>query len=207
MLRGAGGTYFNPDEVAAAIRQANPAIDVVAANSEAWRHGTRLLERAIDRRLDFAFETTLGGSTITALLERAAAAGFAVRVWYVALTSPELHLERIRERVANGGHDIPEGDVRRRYDASRENLLQLLPVLDELVMFDNSTHADPRLGHTPTPRLVLRVRRRRIVGGCPLAEVPGWAKPIVMAAINAGPPKRSRAVTVARPRRPRRTRP
>lgn len=53
------------------------------ANSRAWLHGKRLLEKAIADRLNFAFETTLGGNTIPALLERAHSSGIAVRVWYV----------------------------------------------------------------------------------------------------------------------------
>jgi predicted ABC-type ATPase len=71
-----------------------------------------------------AFETTLGGSTITALPERALAAGIAVRVWrvgYVGLEGLDLHLARVRARVARGGHDIPAERVRARHDQSRLN--------------------------------------------------------------------------------------
>ena len=64
---------------------------------------------------------------MTALLERALAVGLEVRVWYVGLSSPELHLARVRARVAKGGHDIPEAQVRARYDSSRLNLIRLLP--------------------------------------------------------------------------------
>jgi len=70
-----------------------------------------LLERAIAERKTFAFETTLGGATITALLQRALAAGIAVRVWYVGLDSPELHIARVRAR-SHGRHDIPAGHIR-----------------------------------------------------------------------------------------------
>ena len=204
MLRSAGGTYFNPDEAAAAIRATTPTLGIEQANSEAWLQGKRMLEQAIERRLDFAFETTLGGNTITQLLGRAGATGFAVRVWYVALASPELHLQRVRERVAKGGHDIPEGDVRRRYDQSRENLIRLLPSLDELRVFDNSASADPHRGDAPAPLLILHVRHGRIVDGCPLPRCPDWAKPIVMAALETKRAIRSRTVrTSKRPRRRR----
>ncbi len=115
MLRSAGGDYFNPDEAARRIRERDPSLSIPQANGLAWHEGKRLLERAIDERKSFAFETTLGGATMTELLEGAAAAGLEVRVWYVALQSPELHLARVRARVARGGHDIPEADVRRRY--------------------------------------------------------------------------------------------
>ena len=103
-------------------------------------------------------------STITGLLERAAARGIEVRVWYVGLSSPELHIARVRARVAKGGHDIPEPRIRERYDASRLNLIRLLPSLTELWVYDNSVEADPDAGVAPEPRLVLHLRRGTIVG-------------------------------------------
>jgi predicted ABC-type ATPase len=65
-----GSRYFNPDEAARLILSRNPNISQKAANREAWCQGKQLLERAIAERLDFTFETTLGGKTITSLVER-----------------------------------------------------------------------------------------------------------------------------------------
>lgn len=177
--------YFNPDEAARRIRAANPGISQTQANGAAWHEGKRLLERAIAERLDFAFETTLGGRTITALLERAAARGFEVRIWYVGLNGPELHIARVRARVAKGGHDIPEPRIRERYDASRLNLIRLLPSLSELWVYDNSKDADPDAGVAPEPRLVLHVRHGAVVGPRDLARTPEWAKAIVAAVMKA----------------------
>jgi predicted ABC-type ATPase len=177
--------YFNPDEAARRILAANPGISQTQANSAAWHGGKRLLERAIAERLDFAFETTLGGRTITDLLERAASRGFEVRIWYVGLKGPELHLARVRARVAKGGHDIPEPRIRERYDASRLNLIRLLPSLSELWVYDNSKDADPDAGVAPEPRLVLHVRHGAVVGPRDLALTPEWAKAIVAAVIKA----------------------
>ena len=177
--------YFNPDEAARRIRAANPGISQTQANGAAWHEGKRLLERAIAERLDFAFETTLGGRTITALLERAAARGFEVRIWYVGLNGPELHIARVRARVVKGGHDIPEPRIRERYDASRLNLIRLLPSLSELWVYDNSKDADPDAGVAPEPRLVLHVRHGAVVGPRDLALTPEWAKAIVAAVIKA----------------------
>ena len=177
--------YFNPDEAARRILAANPGISQTQANGAAWHEGRRLLERAIAEQLDFAFETTLGGRTITGLLERAAAQGIEVRVWYVGLTSPALHVARVRARVAKGGHDIPEARIRERYDASRLNLIRLLPSLIELWVYDNSREADPHTGVAPEPRLVLHLRRGAIVGPRDLSGTPEWAKAIVAAAIKA----------------------
>jgi predicted ABC-type ATPase len=98
--------YFNPNEAAELIRVANPGITLEKSQSAAWDEGRRLLERAINERLDYAFETTLGGRTISALLEKPIEAGIEVRIWYVGLTNAELHIARVHARVKKGGHDI-----------------------------------------------------------------------------------------------------
>lgn len=180
----AGVEFFNPDQATRLILARHRGLGLDAANSAAWQQGRRLLERAVTERLTFAFETTLGGRTITALLERALAAGLEVRVWYVGLSSPELHLARIRARVTRGGHDIPEARVRARYDSSRLNLIRLLPRLTELRVYDNSAEADPAAGVAPEPMLVVHMVRGKVVRSCPLARTPEWAKPILAAAMK-----------------------
>lgn len=182
-FRAAGTNYFNPDEATRGILEANPGITLDHANSLAWAQGKRLLERAIRERGSLAFETTLGGNTIPRLLEQAADSGLIVRIWFVALESPELHLARVRARVARGGHDIPEEKIRDRYDRSRINLIRLLPKLTSLLVYDNSEEADPAVT-TPTPRLILHLEDRRIVEICPRDAVPIWARPIVLAALR-----------------------
>jgi predicted ABC-type ATPase len=176
--------YFNPDDAAQRFRSANPGMTQEEANSAAWRQGKRLLERAISERLEFAFETTLGGHTIAALLGRALDEKIEVRVWYVGLASPELHIARVCSRVAAGGHDIPEAKIRQRYESSRLNLLDLMPKLTELRVFDNSEQADPRSGITPRPTLLLHMDRGTIVNICDLTKTPQWAKPILLTAMK-----------------------
>ena len=183
-FREAGVDFFNPDEAARRIHAAQPGLTQTEVNSAAWHQGRRLLEAAIGNRLDFAFETTLGGETMTQLLERAAEAGFELRVWYAGLASPELHIERVRRRVAKGGHDIAEADIRRRYDQSRLNLIRLLPRLTELRLYDNSEEADPDAGREPAPKLLLHWRSGRIVAPRDFKDTPDWGKPIVAAAMK-----------------------
>jgi predicted ABC-type ATPase len=184
MIRASGADYFNPDEAARRLIAANPGLHQTKANAVAWRQGKRLLERAINERLDFAFETTLGGSTMPRLLAAAASEGIEVRVWYVGLGSPEAHIERVRQRVQSGGHDIPETDIRRRWRHSRLNLVQLLPLVTELRVYDNSADADPAAGQGPRPVLVLHLDHGQIVGPPDLSSTPQWAKPIVAAALK-----------------------
>ncbi len=184
-IRENGADYFNPDEATRRIRSANPHSSERDANITAWQEGKRLLEAAIAKRLVFAFETTLGGNTMTLLLRRALADGLEVRMWYVGLATPELHIARVRARVARGGHDIPEHRIRERYERSRVNLIRLLPRLPELRVFDNSVDADPASGATPTPLLVLHMVNGTIAAMCDLSRVPEWAKPIVAAAMSS----------------------
>ena len=183
-FRQSGADYYNPDEAARRLVTANPRLNQPEANSAAWHEGVRLLKRSIDERLDFAFETTLGANTIPRLLKEAANAGIEIYVWYVGLESPELHLARVKARVARGGHDISEKDIRRRYQHSRLNLIELLPFLRALRIFDNSAEADPAGGQTPKPMLVLSMERGKILEPKDLTRTPAWAKPIVAAAMK-----------------------
>ncbi len=161
MLAQSGARHFNPDEATRLILARNPGASLAEANAAAWQQGRRLLERAMSERLDFAFETTLGGETFVRLLREAAAAGFEVRIWYVGLETPE---------------------IRERWDRGRENLIRLLPVLAELKLLDNTAEGDPDAGRTPRPKLLLHAAGGKIRRMCDLTEVPAWAKPIVAAA-------------------------
>ena len=122
----------------------------------------------------------------------AAEAGFEVRIWYVGLAGLELHLARIKARVKHGGHDIPEADVRRRFDQSRLQLIELLPHLSELRVRQQH-RIKPAEGQAPQLQPVLHSKRSApkaalevLVPNSPqaLARTPEWAKPIVMAAIK-----------------------
>lgn len=192
MLRSEGVEHFDPDEATRRIHMTNPGATQAEANSAAWKEGCRLLERAIAERLSFAFETTLGGSTITGRLERGASSGIAVRIWYVGLSSPELHVARVRARVARGGHDVPESTIRDRYTRSRLNLIRLLPKLTELRVYDNSETGDPSEGVAPRPRLLLHLADGEVVASVSLDDTPEWAKPIMAAALRGRAYRRGR---------------
>lgn len=185
-IRAAGGEYFNPDEATQRILDANPGAPLAVANGAAWNTGRRLLERAIAERLDFACETTLGGTTIPRLLDAAIGQGLDVHMRYVGLEGVALHITRVRARVVAGGHDVPEAKIRERYDTSRRNLIRLVPRLADLQLFDNSADAPPALGREPRPRLLLHTTRGAISDVAPASSVPRWAKPIIMAALRSG---------------------
>lgn len=183
-LQASGAEFFNPDVMAARLREQQPGLSVSQANGLAWTLGRKGLERALAEGLNYAFETTLGGRSIVKLLLDSARGGAAIHVWYAGLATPELHLRRIAARVAAGGHDIPEAKVRERFDASRSNLVKLMPHLASLRVYDNSFEADPRAGRRPQPALLLQMQAGRVVAHAPLRSVPAWAKPLLAAALR-----------------------
>lgn len=184
ILRASGQNYFNPDEAARRIRD-ELGCTGEEANALAWQEGRTRLSDSIANRRSFAFETTLGGNTMPTLIREAAASGFDVLVWYAGLQSVDCHLARVRARVAAGGHAIPEERIRERWDASRRNLIDLMPVIAELKVFDNSMEAG-RSGRIPPPRLLLHVSSGAVVAPSreELARTPEWAKAIVARALQ-----------------------
>jgi predicted ABC-type ATPase len=71
--------------------------------------------------------------------------GFEIVLIYIGTETVEINLSRIKNRVLQGGHDVPEEDVRRRYKRSFRNLAIALPRADHTIMFDNSTEVGYRL--------------------------------------------------------------
>lgn len=183
-LRESGIPPFDPDVAARTLMAVNPGLTLESANSHAWELGRKGLQRALADETNFAFETTLGAHTIPDMLLAGARNGAQVHVWYAGLASPELHLERIRARVAAGGHDIPEARVRARYESSRANLIRLLPWLASLRLYDNSADNDPKVGRRPQPVPLLHMQAGSIVAHVALGTVPQWAKAILAAAFD-----------------------
>ncbi len=78
----------------------------------------------------------------------------------------------MKSRVKKGGHDIAEADIRRRYQHSRLNLIELLPRLATLHIYDNSADADPAKGVVPEPVLVLHMEGGKILNAADLPNTP-----------------------------------
>lgn len=179
-----GSPVFNPDTAARDIGTLHPDISPALANAHAWQIGKSLLEQAVAEGLDYRFETTLGGRTIAQLLERAARSGHRLHVWFCGLESADLHIRRVRSRVAHGGHDIPVEIIRERWTRSRENLIRLFPFIGHLRVFDNSRESDPAEGQKPQPVLLLEMKQGKITAPTDLSGAPDWAQPIIAAGIH-----------------------
>jgi predicted ABC-type ATPase len=93
----------------------------------------------VERGVDFGFETTLSGKTYVKVLEEVNKRGYLIHIFFLWISDVELALERIRLRVRNGGHHIPEDVVRRRFIRSLPNFLRIYkPLANSWVIFDNS---------------------------------------------------------------------
>ena len=168
-----GSGFYNPDEVARVIRSHFPELSLRSANSAAWRRGFEQLQRAIDERKNFAFETTLSSSQITGQLIRAAETGSRLSILYVGLQTLDLHAQRVDQRRQSGGHHIPLEDITRRFEQSPKNLATLVPYVTDLVVFDNSEAASG--DQLPSPAELLRIADDELVFAVSDDVLPGWA--------------------------------
>jgi len=127
--------FVNADEIARGLSPFNPESMAI----EAGRLMLQRIEDLLAKDETFAIETTLATKSYINLVRRAQSKGYTVRLLFFWLNSPELALQRIAERVAKGGHNIPEPIVRRRYVAGINNFIRLfMGEVDSWEIYDNS---------------------------------------------------------------------
>ncbi|MBN2270729.1 MAG: zeta toxin family protein [Sedimentisphaerales bacterium] len=113
--------------------------DSVSAQYEAGRLFLREIFANIDRRVDFAFETTLAGRSHISLLKKLRKDGWQVVLFFLWIPDAAFSKRRVRERVEQGGHDIPDDTIYRRYPRIMNNLVKIyIPLCDKVVCYDNS---------------------------------------------------------------------
>lgn len=128
--------FVNADLIAAGLSP--------LSSERGWLAASRLFLREIDhyiqRREDFAFETTLSGRNYLRLIRKLLTDGWRVDLYYLWLPTIEMSIERVAERVAHGGHDIPRESIVRRYPRSIANLLaHYAPLCSSAICINNST--------------------------------------------------------------------
>jgi len=127
--------YVNADAIASGISPFKPAGVAVEAGRLMLQ---RIKKLAIEDK-SFAFETTLSSKCFVKLLNKCKNSGYTTTLLYIWLKSPSLAINRVKDRVLNGGHSIPEDTIRRRYYRSIYNLIDLyLPLVNNAYLFDNS---------------------------------------------------------------------
>jgi predicted ABC-type ATPase len=154
-------------EADAIARRINPELPAQAALS-AGREVLRRAKRHVERQESFSIETTLSGNWTSSVIRDALEHGFFFRLVYICLDNPERSIQRVRERVARGGHDVPDKDVRRRYARSLVNAEKMLRVAHQSLVFDNSGKA-PVLLFEAREGIILRMER----------NLPAWAVGLV----------------------------
>jgi predicted ABC-type ATPase len=128
--------FINADEIARGLSPFNP--DKVAI--EAGRIMLKKINDFINKKYDFAFETTLSTKSHTKTIEKAKENEYEITLLFLFLDSLDLAIERVKALVEEGGHDIPEKIIRRRYFAGIKNLFDLyIPVCDYWMITNNST--------------------------------------------------------------------
>lgn len=103
--------FVNSDEFAKSLSPFDPS----AASVMASRMMLLKIRYLLDRNVDFAIETTLATRSLLGIIQQARDSGYTVTLLYFWLNSPELAVKRVKDRVAAGGHNIPEDVIRRRY--------------------------------------------------------------------------------------------
>lgn len=127
--------FINADLIAAGLAPFNP-------ESAAFKAG-RLMLQEIDECVaaghDFAFETTLSGLSYLRKIKLWQTLGYQVKLWFLSLPSGDLAVSRVAQRVMQGGHNIPEDVIRRRFKAGLKNFNQYYCyAVNSWMLYDNS---------------------------------------------------------------------
>ena len=115
----------------------NPA-DPQRMRVAAGRETLRRIHGYLENGVSFAIETTLASKRALETMREAKTRGFTVQIAYVCLNTPERCILRVQQRALQGGHDVPDEDIRRRYDRSLANLPEAILVADRAILYDNS---------------------------------------------------------------------
>jgi len=104
---------------------------------EGGKKSIELIDECLEKEICFTQETTLSGHRILNTVKKAIEKGYYIRLYYVGLNSVEESLVRIENRVKKGGHNIPDSDVKRRFNKRFEDLVTILQYCDEATFYDN----------------------------------------------------------------------
>lgn len=121
--------YINADD----IKRVNHCNDMEAA-----QRAESFMEEFIAEGKGFTFETVLSSQRKLSILKKAKEKGYFIRGFFVLTAAPDINVTRVRVRVANGGHDVPDNVIRERYDKSLANIPELMELCDVMHIYDNT---------------------------------------------------------------------
>lgn len=126
--------FVNADEIARGLSPFAPETVAVPAG----RIMLQRIDELLQQKVDFAIETTLATRSYVQLVHRAQALGYKVHLIFFFLENEEQAIQRVAQRVSNGGHNIPEADIRRRFKRGIYNLINLyMPICNSVLMYNN----------------------------------------------------------------------
>ena len=154
-------TYINADLIAAGLSPFRPHVAALGAG----RLMLKMMHDYVRRGESFAFETTLSGRSYAGSIPLWKEKGYRISLVFLWLPTPEVAIARVRQRVLEGGHDVPELDVRRRFARSLAHLPAAIARSDEARLYDNT---DPDRPHREIA-LIMGANRWAA------ERLPGWA--------------------------------
>lgn len=127
--------FINADLIAAGINPFRPE----ASPIQAAKVMLEMMVKYLEKRESFSFETTLSGKNYARHIPEWQNEGYKIKLYFLRLPDPEFAIARVRQRVKEGGHNVPEDVVRRRYHSGLSNFDALYkPIVDEWVLIDNA---------------------------------------------------------------------
>jgi len=144
--------FVNADHIAQGLSGFSPETTAFAA-------GRIMLNRLHDlgrQKKTFAFETTLATRSFAPWLRSLQSDGYRVHLFFLALPIPDLAIERVKRRVSEGGHDVPEEIIRRRFVRGIRNLFQIyLPAADDWLIYDASGNTPRAIAEFGVPERII----------------------------------------------------
>ena len=164
-----GLPYVNADRIARILRTAEPAASSDAVDRRAFIEAERLRAALVEARLSFCTETVFSDPARAKLgfLEDARRRGFTVILVFIGLADAALSIARVKQRVQQGGHDVPDDRLRARFPRTLANLRAAIALVEEAFLFDNSSYDAPY-------RVVAVYREGRLIARHP--PLPAWTR-------------------------------
>lgn len=138
-LEPAGMKIVNADLIASNINPEKPE----KVSYEAAGVAEHIIKGLLDRGISFCYETVFSHVSKIDLIANAKAKGYEIILVYIHLASAELNEARVRQRVSEGGHDVPHDKIYGRIPRTMENISKVLQLVDEARFLDNSSREDP----------------------------------------------------------------
>jgi len=149
--------FVNADLIARGLSPYDP--DSVSI--EAGKIALRRIRELIARKIGFTWETTMSGRTAAGWLRDARNAGYTLKAYFLWVRDPDTTLRRIRQRVVEGGHNIPEEVSRRRFYKTIQNFFSIYrPIMKSWKLFENNWPGPRLLAVEKDGRLVIRDRQQ-----------------------------------------------